>query len=803
MALLKKWHRAGINLGVAMTLVLPLASFAADSLFVPETTPPRKLLQSSPKPMLKTLANEPSSQQIRLVRINTQLLGNDSDSLKIELEPGMTVIATKSGFESGGDGIMWSGHVVVDGQPEGASPASAGDVILTQRGENLFGSVHVNGQLYRIQPVGDGEHAIVKVDATQLPQGGDDEVYAPPEAIEPAPKPLLKSTSSAMSTVRVLILVTSEAARKIGPDLDGFVTQMFAEANQGFANTGAKIRLENAGVFLADYTEPKPYTTTSFGDTLSALKDKSTALGARAQSLRAEHRADLVSLLADNSAYCGLAYVEASVNSAVSMVKSTCAIGNYSFAHELGHNFGLKHSADDIADVNLKYKSGYQQKAVAPYWRTIMAYDCSGVTCPRINQFSNPNVLVNGLPGGSVTTGNSARRLEERRETVANFFPPPDVPPVAVPPSVHVAGPVSIAAGKAFTLDASGSTSNNKGASALKYRWTVPAGITANILDSARLTVLAPSNSSEKKYLFDVEVDDGQAKASVSHIVAVAGAEPTPMPTPTPVPMPIANAGPDRTVVATGNFSYAYALQGAQSSDPAGQSLKHQWRVVSGPFSLRNATQANAEAIVPKNTTGESVYELMVSNDAGKTATATTKVIAVAPQVTLNGNNRTIEKQSVSYSANANFGSATYTWTLLNGAAQPVATGTGQTWSTPADLAAGSYKVNVRAYSSSGERTATLEKELTIERAVVPTPTPTPAPTPAPTPTPTVVPTPTPNACAAAWTGAKAYTGGQSVSRNGKNYLARWWTQNNEPGLAATTGNEGSGKVWADKGACR
>lgn len=48
-------------------------------------------------------------------------------------------------------------------------------------------------------------------------------------------------------------------------------------------------------------------------------------------------------------------------------------------------------------------------------------------------------------------------------------------------------------------------------------------------------------------------------------------------------------------------------------------------------------------------------------------------------------------------------------------------------------------------------------------------------------------------ACAAAWNSGAVYTGGASVSHNGRNYSALWWTQGETPGGAA---------VWADKGGC-
>jgi predicted chitinase len=48
--------------------------------------------------------------------------------------------------------------------------------------------------------------------------------------------------------------------------------------------------------------------------------------------------------------------------------------------------------------------------------------------------------------------------------------------------------------------------------------------------------------------------------------------------------------------------------------------------------------------------------------------------------------------------------------------------------------------------------------------------------------------------CATRWQATAVYTGGATVSHNGHNYLAKWWTQNETP--PGTTG------VWQDQGAC-
>jgi chitinase len=65
---------------------------------------------------------------------------------------------------------------------------------------------------------------------------------------------------------------------------------------------------------------------------------------------------------------------------------------------------------------------------------------------------------------------------------------------------------------------------------------------------------------------------------------------------------------------------------------------------------------------------------------------------------------------------------------------------------------------------------------------------------------PTSTPPPTtsnpPSSCAAAeWQAASIYTGGNIVAHNGHKWTAKWWTQNEEPGVTMSG-------VWTDNGVC-
>jgi hypothetical protein len=50
-----------------------------------------------------------------------------------------------------------------------------------------------------------------------------------------------------------------------------------------------------------------------------------------------------------------------------------------------------------------------------------MAYACATASCTRLNNWSNPRVTRNGVPMGTATTNDNARKLSETAATVASF----------------------------------------------------------------------------------------------------------------------------------------------------------------------------------------------------------------------------------------------------------------------------------------------------------------------------------------------------------------------------------------------
>jgi hypothetical protein len=116
---------------------------------------------------------------------------------------------------------------------------------------------------------------------------------------------------------------------------------------------------------------------------------------------------------------CGLASLRAGgKGTGQAWVNDTCAVGNLSAAHELGHLWALHHRRADGA-TNQYYADGYGWSDGLR--RDVLAYAAG----PRLRQYSNPHVPFLGTTSPSGTANdNNARVAELRLPTVAGFRPP-------------------------------------------------------------------------------------------------------------------------------------------------------------------------------------------------------------------------------------------------------------------------------------------------------------------------------------------------------------------------------------------
>ncbi|UTY57400.1 M12 family metallo-peptidase [Massilia sp. erpn] len=289
-----------------------------------------------------------------------------------------------------------------------------GTAILVIRDGNVTGSVRDNGNLYSIEPLGQGVHALIKVDQSKFPED-EPPSFREKQSQNPAPLPEAKQSASQAdgpTVINVLVAYTAAARSAVG-DIAATIDLAVAEANQSYINSNINIRLAKVNTFEVGYSE----SGKSYGQIVQDFKGMNDVVNNR--NITA---ADMSVLIVNQTDYCGMAdAIMANASSAFAAVHIGCATGYYSFAHELGHLQGARHDiANDPTQQPFPYGHGFQHTSPTPAWRTIMAYNCVG-NCDRLQYWSNPSVTYNGYAMGNVGAANNARVLNETAATVAGF----------------------------------------------------------------------------------------------------------------------------------------------------------------------------------------------------------------------------------------------------------------------------------------------------------------------------------------------------------------------------------------------
>jgi hypothetical protein len=316
-------------------------------------------------------------------------------------------------------GFSWIGHL---------QDVDLGQVILAISDGVMMGDVVAPGIFYRVSYVGDGVHAVREIDQAAFPPEAEPIPVALP-AGDPAQPTALADDGS---TIDVLVVYTDDVLAYYGGNTAAVETMIdlaVSETNAGYANSGVSQRVYLVHTAMVSYDE----SGFSWSQTLGRFQYHGDgyfdAVTQPTTGLRDTYCADESVLIVMNTGYCGIGYLMDSVGSwfadyAFAVVSRSCATGNYSFAHEMGHNMGAHHDrANASGSGAYPYSYGYQAPDKA--FRTIMAYNCPSPGCPRVNYWSNPDVLYGGQPMGVVYTApdsaDNRRTLNNTALTVANF----------------------------------------------------------------------------------------------------------------------------------------------------------------------------------------------------------------------------------------------------------------------------------------------------------------------------------------------------------------------------------------------
>jgi hypothetical protein len=303
-------------------------------------------------------------------------------------------------------------------------------VILSVYEGIMSGNITLPGASYQVRYVSDGVHAAYQIDQAAFPR------EASPIPVNDKSSESSRDSISAKgdsgATIDVLVAYTPAVRGAAGGTaaMQSLVALAVSETNTGYSQSQVAQRIRLAHSTEIQYTESSD-NDAGWSSDLSRLRSKTDGHMDGIHALRDQYGADLVVLIVEKNAYCGLGYMmntlsSAFESSAFCIVARTCATGYYSFAHEMGHNMGSHHDHANADSLGVyPYSFGYQSPSKA--WRTIMAYNCAGTSCTRINYWSNPGLIwtstgeLMGVAGTGPTAADNHSSLNNTAYTVANF----------------------------------------------------------------------------------------------------------------------------------------------------------------------------------------------------------------------------------------------------------------------------------------------------------------------------------------------------------------------------------------------
>ena len=392
----------------------------------------------------------PDSRRERTVSVRFDLFGGPRSSaperLRLDLFPDLVLEGRQiRRHDLARGGFAWTGEVVADwnGQPR------HGQVTLIVRDGRLYGSIRVTGHNLQIRPQASGHHLVYEIDPALFEDRADDFI---PVDLGGAPEPAASEPAVLGTDPIVDVLVVYTPAARAGAGgveaMEALVALAQVETNTSYANSGIAQRLRIVAAEEVSYVE-----SGSLGTDLSRLQLTGDGFMDGVHALRDTFGADVVSLWVESPG-CGIGYLMTTVSAsfesfAFNVSRRSCATGNLTFGHELGHNMGARHDwyVDDTAFSPFSYNKGFVHADVfdpPSSWRTVMAYNnlCSdllGTSCSRLLYFSNPDVSIGGVPAGvaegtstACTEGNTSnppcdadnrKTLDNTASTVAAFRP--------------------------------------------------------------------------------------------------------------------------------------------------------------------------------------------------------------------------------------------------------------------------------------------------------------------------------------------------------------------------------------------
>jgi peptidyl-Asp metalloendopeptidase len=333
-----------------------------------------------------------------------QLSRGTAPRLSLPLFDGKTYEAVSTGTEIRSlTDLTWRGKIR-EGKVDG-------DVILTFRNGYVAGIIYAPKAVYEIIPKGDRQ-ILIQLDQSLFPECAGDTKGDPAKSAPAAPEGVGVDSGD---RIDVLVLYSTPVKNSLGGEAQA---QAFSQSSIDITNTtyiNSKIRQR---VRMVGAQETAIAETGNLSTELSTLRTNPDAATAR-NTLNA----DLVAMLSNSSNACGIGNLMGGTGgnpaNGFTVTSRTCAVGNLSFPHELGHNMASHHNPENAGSPLFPYGFGHY---INGNYRTVMSYvDPCPSGCTRRPYFSNPNVLFNGLPTGIHNSRDNARSINNTADWIAAY----------------------------------------------------------------------------------------------------------------------------------------------------------------------------------------------------------------------------------------------------------------------------------------------------------------------------------------------------------------------------------------------